>query len=62
MTALHETTLGLIKRLNIDDLLKAIVDRAGELVGAADGYMIPKPMRLYSKWEPVDSRIYRDFA
>jgi PAS domain S-box-containing protein len=39
MTALHETTLGLIKRLNIDDLLKAIVDRAGKLVGTADGYI-----------------------
>ena len=39
MTALHETTLGLIKRLNIDDLLKTIVDRAGKLVGPADGYI-----------------------
>jgi len=39
MTALHETTFGLIKRLNIDDLLKAIVDRAGKLVGTADGYI-----------------------
>ena len=39
MTALHETTLGLIKRLNIDDLLKAIVDRAGKLVGTTDGYI-----------------------
>ena len=39
MTALHETTLGLIKRLNIDNLLKAIVDRAGKLVGTADGYI-----------------------
>ncbi|MGD8658222.1 MAG: PAS domain S-box protein, partial [Desulfobacterales bacterium] len=39
MTALHETTLGLIRRLNIDDLLKAIVDRAGKLVGTADGYI-----------------------
>ncbi len=39
MTALHETSLGLIKRLNIDDLLKTIVDRAGKLVGTADGYI-----------------------
>jgi PAS domain S-box-containing protein len=39
MTALHDTTLGLIKRLNIDDLLKTIVDRAGKLVGPADGYI-----------------------
>ena len=39
MTALHDTTLGLIKRLNIDDLLKTIVDRAAKLVGPADGYI-----------------------
>ncbi len=39
MTALHETTLGLIKRLNIDDLLKTIVDRAAKLVGTADAYI-----------------------
>ena len=36
---MRETTISLIKRLNIDDLLKTIVDRAGKLVGPADGYI-----------------------
>ncbi len=39
LMALHETTLGLIKRLNIEELLKAIVDRAGKLVGTVEGYI-----------------------
>ncbi|MBT8331323.1 MAG: PAS domain S-box protein, partial [Deltaproteobacteria bacterium] len=39
MTALHETTLGLIKRMNIDELLKTIVDHAGKLIGTGEGYI-----------------------
>ncbi|MCI0527952.1 MAG: GAF domain-containing protein, partial [Nitrospira sp.] len=34
LTALHETTLGLMNRLELEDLLKAILTRARELVGA----------------------------
>ena len=37
LAALHETALGLIKRLEVTDLLEAIVTRAGELVGTPDG-------------------------
>ncbi len=39
LTTLQETTLGLIGRLNLKDLLTAIVARAGALVGAAHGYI-----------------------
>lgn len=35
--ALHETALGLISRLDLQDLLKAIVTRAGQLVGTSHG-------------------------
>jgi PAS domain S-box-containing protein len=38
-TALHETTLGLIRRLEVTDLLEAIVARAGALVDCRHGFM-----------------------
>jgi signal transduction histidine kinase/ABC-type amino acid transport substrate-binding protein/ActR/RegA family two-component response regulator len=37
--ALHETALGLIRRLNLDDLLQAIVRRAGVLLEAREGFV-----------------------
>jgi diguanylate cyclase (GGDEF)-like protein len=39
LAALHETALGLIERLDLDELLQAIVDRAGGLVGTPHGYL-----------------------
>jgi two-component system, OmpR family, phosphate regulon sensor histidine kinase PhoR len=39
LAALHETALGLIKRLDLKDLLEAIVTRAGALVGTPDGHI-----------------------
>jgi diguanylate cyclase (GGDEF)-like protein len=39
LAALHETALGLIERLDLGDLLEAIVDRAGGLVGTPHGYL-----------------------
>ncbi len=37
--ALHETTLALMNRLEVSDLLEAIVARAAELLGTEDGYI-----------------------
>lgn len=37
--ALHETTLGLISRLELTDLLEALITRAGELVDTPHGYI-----------------------
>jgi len=39
MAALHSTTLGLISRLDLKDLLQNIVVRAGQLLGAPHGFM-----------------------
>ena len=39
LAALHETSIGLISRLNIDELLVAIISRAAELVGTTHGYI-----------------------
>jgi GAF domain-containing protein len=39
LAALHETALGLIERLDLGELLQAIVDRAGGLVGTSHGYL-----------------------
>ncbi len=39
LSALHETTLGLMHRLDLDDLLEAIVKRATYLLGAAFGWL-----------------------
>jgi PAS domain S-box-containing protein len=36
LSALHETTKGLIKRLDVNELLKALITRAAELLGASD--------------------------
>ena len=37
--ALHETTLGVMHRLDIDDLLRELLDRACELLGTTHGYL-----------------------
>ncbi len=39
LAALHETTLALVNRLEVDDVLQAIVVRAGALVGTTHGYI-----------------------
>jgi len=39
LAALHETTLGLISRLNLNELLEALVARAGQLLGTPHGYV-----------------------
>lgn len=39
LDALHETTLRLMSRLELNDLLQVIIQRAGALVGTANGYI-----------------------
>ncbi|MGH3066193.1 MAG: HD domain-containing phosphohydrolase, partial [Gaiellaceae bacterium] len=39
LAVLHETTLALLDRLNLEDLLETIVERAGALVGTRHGYL-----------------------
>jgi nitrate/nitrite-specific signal transduction histidine kinase len=39
LTALHETSLGLIDRLDEEELLEAILQRAGMLTGTRHGYI-----------------------
>jgi PAS domain S-box-containing protein len=39
LTALHETSLGLMRRLNLEELLEAIITHAGKLVGTEHGYV-----------------------
>jgi signal transduction histidine kinase/DNA-binding response OmpR family regulator/PAS domain-containing protein len=39
LAALHATTLGLISRLDLNELLQAIVTRAGQLLGTSHGFM-----------------------
>jgi nitrate/nitrite-specific signal transduction histidine kinase len=39
LNALHETTLALMKRLELADLLQAIVSRAAQLLDTAQGYV-----------------------
>jgi signal transduction histidine kinase/ABC-type amino acid transport substrate-binding protein/ActR/RegA family two-component response regulator len=39
LVALHETALGLVRRLNLDDLLQAIVGRAAVLLEAREGFV-----------------------
>ncbi len=39
LSALHETTLGLMRRLDLNDSLKAIINRAAALVQTQDGFI-----------------------
>jgi PAS domain S-box-containing protein len=39
LAALHDTTLGLISRLNIQDLLETLVTRAGQLMDSPHGFV-----------------------
>lgn len=39
LTAVHETTLGLMSRLDLEDLLEQIIGRAAALVGTEHGYV-----------------------
>ena len=39
LAALHETTLGLISQLDLNDLLTALVTRAGQLMGTPDSFI-----------------------
>jgi diguanylate cyclase (GGDEF)-like protein/PAS domain S-box-containing protein len=40
LAALHETTLGLLNRLEITDLLTTVLTRAGALLGAPNGFIV----------------------
>jgi signal transduction histidine kinase/DNA-binding response OmpR family regulator/HPt (histidine-containing phosphotransfer) domain-containing protein len=39
LAALHATTLGLLRRHNLDELLQAIITRAGQLLGTHHGFI-----------------------
>ncbi len=39
LAALHETTLGLISRLEVGDLLEALIERAGQMLETPHGYI-----------------------
>ncbi len=39
LTALHDTTLAIMNRLNLADLLETLVKRAGQLMGTPHGFM-----------------------
>jgi len=39
LAALHETALGLINRLTLQDLLQALISRAGQLLGTTHGFI-----------------------
>ncbi len=39
LAALHDTTLGLVSRLDVKDLLEALVTRAGQLLGTPHGFI-----------------------
>ena len=36
---MHETTLGLLNRLKLQDLLQALITRAGQLLGTTHGFI-----------------------
>jgi signal transduction histidine kinase len=57
LTALHTTTLGIIGRLDLDDLLHAIVESAGQLVGTPHGFLHLSTTFLSDEYDPEDTTI-----
>ena len=57
LTALHTTTLGIIGRLDLDDLLQAIVESAGQLVGTPHGFLYLSTTFLSDEYDPDDMTI-----
>lgn len=58
LTALHETTLGLMSRLDLEDLLEQIIARAAGLVGTEHGYVfLLSPQRDASDEQEMIMRI-----
>ena len=62
LTALHDTTLGLMRRLDLRELLQNIITRAGELVGTEHGYVhLIEPSGAELRMH-VGIGIYQDFV
>lgn len=62
LNALHETTLGLMRRLDLEELLQSIIMRAGELVGTGHGYVhLLEPSGTELRMH-VGIGIYQDFV
>lgn len=53
LNALHETTLGLMSRLDLEDLLEQIVARAAALVGTEHGYVFLQTQGSTSESEMI---------
>jgi len=50
LAALHETTLGLISRFDLSDLLETLVMRAGQLAGTSHGFIyLVEPFGVYTE-------------
>ena len=62
LTALHDTTLGLMRRLDVKELMQNIITRAGELVGTEHGYVhLIEPSGSELRMH-VGIGIYQDFV
>lgn len=62
LTALHDTTLGLMRRLDVEELLQNIISRAAELVGTQHGYVhLVEPSGDELKMR-VGIGVYEDFV
>jgi GAF domain-containing protein len=62
LTALHDTTLGLMRRLDLDELLENIIARAGGLVGTEHGYVHLADAGADELRMRVGIGIYQDFV
>jgi signal transduction histidine kinase len=54
LKALHRTTLGIIGRFDLDDLLQAIVKSASQLVGAQHGFLHLSASFMSGEYDPDD--------
>jgi diguanylate cyclase (GGDEF)-like protein len=62
LAALHDTTLALLDRLDLEDLLETIVERAGALVGTRHGYLYLPDSGGAELHVHVGTGVFRDLA
>lgn len=62
LMALHDTTLGLMTRLEVEEVLESILTRAGELLGTEHGYVfLVEPTETEMRMR-VGVGVYEDFV
>jgi two-component system sensor histidine kinase/response regulator len=62
LSALHEISLGILSRLNLDELLQTLIDRAGQLLHTKNGFIYLVNHRTHEIECRFGSGVYNEFT